>query len=283
MRSTLAAVLIPPSLDAKQALRLRRLGLAVVSYVLAVVLVAFAWAFSVLPASVAPEVATAFLALNLGLYAAIRSGFNLRFADPSLTRFQILAAITVLMYIVYRMDTGRDVALFACFVVFLFGVFSLDARAFTLVTLYTLAAYALVINLLMHLRPQAIHNVPGEWMSWLGLAGLLPCFAIIGAQINKLRRKLRDSVAQLRLFTDNVPAMTVLLDENLRFVFGNKRYADFFGFSQMGIVGRHLREVVGETVYGEIEGHFAQALQGLEVTYQRTRELVNGEYRHLEV
>jgi hypothetical protein len=125
----LAAVLIPPSLDAKQALRLRRFGLAALSYVLATALVAVAWMFGVLPASAALEVVAAYLALNLGLYGVIRSGFNLRFEDPSLTRFQLLAAITVSMYLVYHMDDGRNVALFGCFIVFLFGVFRFNARA----------------------------------------------------------------------------------------------------------------------------------------------------------
>jgi hypothetical protein len=69
----LAALLIPPSLDAKQALRLRRLGLAALSYGLAMALVAVAWTFGTLPASTVPEVAAAFAAISLGLYAVIRS------------------------------------------------------------------------------------------------------------------------------------------------------------------------------------------------------------------
>ena len=40
MLSNLAAVLIPPALDAAQALRLRRLGLAALGYVMAIALVA---------------------------------------------------------------------------------------------------------------------------------------------------------------------------------------------------------------------------------------------------
>ncbi len=409
----LADFLIPPSLDAKQALRLHRIGLAALSYALATTLVAVAWTFGVLPASAALEVAAAFLAINLGLYVVIRSGFNLRFEDPSLTRFQMLAAITVLMYIVYHMDDGRNVALFGCFVVFLFGIFRLSAREFTVITLYTLAAYAVVINLLMHLRPQAIHDVPREWMSWLGLAGLLPCFTIVGGQINTLRRKLResearfrsltemssdfywesdaehrltqrasanrklstvsvfqrgaqigqrrweipylspdeagwqahravldahlpfrdfelsrlgvdgseryisisgdpvfdasgafrgyrgvgsdisarkraeqalrDSVEKLRLFADNVPAMTASYDENLRCRFANKAFAEFFGFTVENPLGKHLREVAGEEVYREIEGHFVQVLRGHPVTYQRTHKLANGESRYLEI
>ena len=408
----LAAVLIPPSLDPKQALRLRRFGLAAISYALATALVVFAWAFGVLPASAALVVAAAFVALNLGLYLVIRSGFNRRFGDPSLTRFQILAAISILMFIVYHMDDGRDIALFGCFIVFLFGIFRLNGRESTVVTLYTLAAYALVINLLMHLRPQAIHDVQHEWGSWLGLAGLLPCFTIIGGQINTLRRKLResekrfrsltemssdfywesdvehrltllrsggkasgvpvfrlgaqigrrrwempylspgepgwrahravldahrpfrdfefsrlgadgterhisvsgdpvfdesgaftgyrgvgtditarkrseqalrDSAEKLRMFADNVPAMTVSWDENLRCRFANKAFAEFFGVAVEDILGKHVREVIGEEVYRGIEGHFVQVLQGHPVTYQRTRKLENGESRYIEV
>jgi len=297
--------------------------------------------------------------------------------------------------------------------VFLFGIFRLNAREFTVVTLYTLAAYAVVINLLMHLRPQAIHDVPREWMSWLGLAGFLPCFTIIGGQINTLRRKLResevhfrsltemssdfywesdaehrltdrnsadkklstvsvfrqgaqigerrweipylspdeagwrahravldahrpfrdfelsrvgadgterhisisgdpvfdafgafkgyrgvgtditarkrseqalrDSAEKLRLFADNVPAMTVSWDENLRCRFANKVFTEFFGLAVEDIIGKHVREVFGEEVYREIEGHFVQALQGHPVTYQRTHKVKNGESRYLEI
>ena len=408
----LAALLIPPSLDAKQALRLRRLGLAALSYALAAALLALASAFGVLPASAALKVSAAYLALNLGLYAIIRSGFNLRFADPSLTRFQILAAITLLMYVVYHMDDARNIVLFGCFVVFLFGVFRLDVREFTVITLYTLAAYALVIDLLMFLRPQAIRDVPLEWLSWLMLAGLLPGFAIIGGQINTLRRRLRESEARfrsltemssdfywesdaehritrlysgrtaagvpvfkrsvdtgerrwdipylspdeagwrahrealdahqpfrnfelsrlgtdgteryvsisgdpvfdesggfkgyrgfgtditarklaeqalresaekLRLFADNVPAMTVVWDEHLRCRFANKVFAEFFGLDAEDIIGKHVREVLGEDVYRQIEGHFVQVLRGHPVTYQGKREVANGESRYIEV
>jgi len=94
---------------------------------------------------------------------------------------------------------------------------------------------------------------------------------------------LRESAEKLRLFADNVPAMTISYDENLRCRFANKAFAEFFGFTVENILGKHLREVVGEEAYREIEGHFVQVLQGHPVTYQRTRKLANGESRYLEV
>jgi len=77
----LAAALGPLALDAKQALRLRRFGLAAFNYVIATSLAATAWAFDELPASAVLVAAAAFVAVNLGVYAAILSGFNLRFKD----------------------------------------------------------------------------------------------------------------------------------------------------------------------------------------------------------
>ena len=198
----LGAALMPASLGAAQVLRLRRLGLAALTYALSMALVTLGWIFHLLPGSAGLEIGAGFAAVNLGLYAAFRSGFNLRFADASLTLFQILTGITMLMYVVYSMNDGRNIALIGCFVVFQFGIFRLKARGFTIVVLYTLAAYALVINLLMHLRPEAIQDVRMEWMSWLLLAGFLPVFTIVGGQVNALRRRLHESEAQFRSLTE---------------------------------------------------------------------------------
>ena len=199
---TLADILIPPSLDARQAMRLQRLVFGALTYGLSAVLMGFACLFDMLRASDALAISVAFVAINAGLYIAIRSGFNLRLRDPSLTRVQILVAITLLMYIIYRMDDGRNIALFACFVIFMFGLFRLGAREYIFITLYTLAAYALVVNLLMHLRPQAILDVHKDWLSWLGLAIFLPCFSMLGEQVNRLRRRMRESEARFRNLTE---------------------------------------------------------------------------------
>ncbi len=93
----------------------------------------------------------------------------------------------------------------------------------------------------------------------------------------------RDSAAQLRLFADNVPALTVSWDENLRCRFANKMFAEFFGLAGQDIIGKHVREVLGEEVYREIEGYFVQVLQGHPVTYQRISKRPDGESRYIEV
>ncbi len=97
------------------------------------------------------------------------------------------------------------------------------------------------------------------------------------------QRALFQRQEELRRFADNVPSMTVSFDEDLRCVFVNKRYADFLGLGRADIVGKHLRQLVGDDEYREVEGYFVKALQGLAVTYERTFTLQDGKPQCLEV
>ena len=113
-----------------------------------------------------------------------------------------------------------------------------------------------------------------------------PQFIAIAHDITERKQAeqaLRDAAAELRLFADNVPVMTASFDENLRCLFANKRYADFLDLGAAEIVGMHVREILGADVYGEIESHFAQVLQGQPAAYRRKRKLRNGVSRWLEV
>jgi diguanylate cyclase (GGDEF)-like protein/PAS domain S-box-containing protein len=398
--------LIPGTLEARQAVRLRRLGVASFTYLLTSVFVGIAYAVGMIAGAAALEILAAYLVINVALYGAIRSGFNLRFEDPSLTRFQVVLGITMVMVIAYHTGDHREVVLFGCFLVFLFGIFRLTAREFVAITLYTLMAYGMVMLLLMRTRPDVMTDLPRELVGWLMLAGFLPCFNIIGAQFNTLRRRLRDSEARfrcltemssdfhwetdtghrlvrttstmpggvpnalgkarweiahltpdaagwrahraaldshrpfrgfelsrladdgsahhvtisgdpvfdaagrftgyrgvgtdistrkrheaalrdssekLRAFADNIPAMTVWWDESLHCRFANDAFTDFFGQALEGIVGRHVRAVLGEAMYRELEAHFVEVQKGYPVTYASVRVLANGESRHLEV
>ncbi|MBE0626203.1 MAG: diguanylate cyclase [Burkholderiales bacterium] len=94
---------------------------------------------------------------------------------------------------------------------------------------------------------------------------------------------LRDSVEQMRMFTDNVPSMTVSWDENLRCLFANKRFAEFYGLEVGDLPGMHVREVIGEHAFRDVEDHFALVLRGHPDAYQRLHKFANGSSRYIEV
>lgn len=99
----------------------------------------------------------------------------------------------------------------------------------------------------------------------------------------RTEQALRDSEAELRLLTDNVPAMILYVDRTMHCVFANKRYADFFGLAVADIVGKRLLDIVGDAAYMQLEGHFGKALEGHPVAYQRNVQLNSGEQRCIEV
>ncbi len=94
---------------------------------------------------------------------------------------------------------------------------------------------------------------------------------------------LRKSASELQLLIDNVPAMILYLDQSLHCVFSNRRYADFVGLAATDLVGKPLREIVGDAAYPALEAHFKKALEGHPVTYERNVRLGSGEQRCIEV
>ncbi|MBI4989585.1 MAG: PAS domain-containing protein [Rhodocyclales bacterium] len=76
--------------------------------------------------------------------------------------------------------------------------------------------------------------------------------------------------AELRLLMDNVPAM-ICAYEGMVCRFANPLYARFFGFTTESIVGRHLREIIGETAFEQARPLIEQALAGEQVSYRGRR------------
>ena len=191
----------------QQAIRLERYSLALYSYSLALALLFVGHAFGFIDTAAAIGIALATIASNAVVYLMLVSGFNLRFADPSLTKLQVYLGITLLMAALYYVDAARGIALGLCFLVFLFGLFRMSTRELLLLALYTLAGYALVINLLMRLRPHSIQNLKQDWFNWMLLAVALPLFAVIGGRIREMRDRLRARKQELQEAIGTIQAM----------------------------------------------------------------------------
>ena len=177
-------------------IRLRSFMLAVAAYCIALLLLFLGYAVKLIGSSGALTSAALIVAVNLGFYTAFKLQLNKRAADPSLMLAQTLAAITVIMVIAYHFEHDRSLALAWCLVVMLFGVFRFKPRDFATTTLYMLAGYALVINLLMNFKPERV-DVLIEWYQWAWLALLLPAFAWIGSRISEMRARVLRSNEEL--------------------------------------------------------------------------------------
>lgn len=173
----------------RQVLRTRRFYLGVLAYGVGIVLLCLAYTVDLLTAQGLLSSIALLIAWNLLLYWMFSSGFNQRFQDKSLTQLQTLAGIALIMYVAYHFQRDRSLVLVWCLVVLLFGIFRFRPREFATTTLFMLAGYALIINLLMSFRPQLV-DVYLEWYQWAWLALVLPFFALVGARISALRDRL---------------------------------------------------------------------------------------------
>jgi PAS domain S-box-containing protein len=76
------------------------------------------------------------------------------------------------------------------------------------------------------------------------------------------------SVAKLRLITDSLPTLISFVGQDFCYQSANKTYEKWFGIPQAGLVGKSVREVLGESAFETLRPHMERALSGETVSYQ---------------
>ena len=174
----------------RQAVRMRRFVLAIGAYSVCVTLLVLAHLLGLIALAPTVGIAAAMFGVNGAFFLLFHTGTNERFADPSLTWFQVLAGIVVLMTTVYFFDRDRALPLMVSLLVLSFGAFRFNTREFLTAAGVVLAAHAMVVDALMWRRPETV-NVLLEGFNWLTLACVLPCFALVGGRLSEMRQSLR--------------------------------------------------------------------------------------------
>ena len=174
----------------RQALRQQRHRMAAATSVLVAGIVYAAHLEGALSATAAFLSGMSILLCILVFYTLFRSGLNRRFADPSLTLPQMIAATLVVLGTMYASNAGRSIFLLLLLMVFMFGVLRFDTRQLIGQALAILAAYAILIGLMRVNRPGTV-ELGLEGLRWLTLAIALFWFAWMGGYIRSLRDQLR--------------------------------------------------------------------------------------------
>lgn len=81
---------------------------------------------------------------------------------------------------------------------------------------------------------------------------------------------------QLRLITDAIPAYIAYVDRQERYQFTNKAYESWFQPALGKIVGRTVREVIGEEAYERVAHYIHQALAGVHVKFDVSAQHPDG-------
>lgn len=138
-------------------------------------------------------------AIGQGLiYAALRSGFSLRFADPALTEWQTVLAIVAVDYAYMSAGSARHLALCPLLLVFTFGAFSLPWQRIARLTIFALASFLVSIAVMEWQRAPAIGwslDSP-EMLDDISALGMLlivlPVISYVASRLSRLRSNLRE-------------------------------------------------------------------------------------------
>jgi signal transduction histidine kinase/ActR/RegA family two-component response regulator len=172
--------------ETNQRLRIKRLMLAsAFSLVYLVVLTLFHLQGKVDLATLL-ESATMVAAFIVAFYAAFRLRFNLRFPDPSLTAFQVLAAIFTMLFVLYRAPETRLVFATFFFVALMFGMLGSSARRLSILGATALVAFA-IVTLGRYANTGDAETLRIDMLQLCVTAVAFPWFIFIGSRIKALK------------------------------------------------------------------------------------------------
>jgi len=188
------------------------------------------------------------LICNILIYAMIRTGFNKRFKDPSLTLLQMLIATFWTMVVLYYAVSARSIVLLLYLVIFVFGLFRLKVREFLFMSLVALVAYATVILLLYQNHPESI-NWKIDALNLLVLAMVLPWFSLVGGYITKLRARISDALSSIRQSEEKYRTILESIEDGYyevdlagNFTFFNDSLCRIHGYPKEELMGMNYRQ-----------------------------------------
>ena len=134
--------------------------------------------------------------LILVFFALFRLRLNLRFPDPSLTGWQLAAAVGTMLYVVYHAPDTRLAFTAFFFVALMFGMLRHSDMKLAVLGTVSLASFALVTGL-RYSRNHDVEMLQLDMLQFLVIATTFPWFVFIGGRVRRLQRDLTEASIRL--------------------------------------------------------------------------------------
>ena len=194
------------SSDPKQRLRIQRYMVAAVNFVVCTVVLAYSVSVGAVSETAGWALGVYMMGNCLLFYVLLRSGFNLRFADPSLTLPQIMVAITCVVGAYAILEESRGASLMLLVLVLVFGLFNLTASQARLAAFFALVAQGLTMLAMNTLEPGR-YPVRQELIHFLFACTTLPTISLLAGQLSDLRSRLRARKDELAIAVERIQTL----------------------------------------------------------------------------
>ncbi|MEX0899203.1 MAG: GGDEF domain-containing protein [Gammaproteobacteria bacterium] len=213
----------------QQSLRLRRFGLALITYGIWAAFMLYVDALDLFRLEIGGIemplwwMLGGMVATNLMFLSMLLSGLNERFADPSLTTPMILVALTWAIVTAGGLPDARALSFSAFIVIFLFGIFNQRAMRYFVCVMYSMAGYSIVVYATLPPNPSEA-RVSFELMQGVLLFAMLFWVSFFGSYVGRLRERLHARHEELKNALELVEELAAHDDltglYNRRFVMG---------------------------------------------------------------
>ncbi|MCE8013607.1 hybrid sensor histidine kinase/response regulator [Billgrantia desiderata] len=92
-------------------------------------------------------------------------------------------------------------------------------------------------------------------------------------QQKRIEEALIRSENNIRIYTDNVPALIAYFDKECRYLFTNRAYEQAFGIDRNEVIGKHVNSVISDEMAQEREPWIRRALAGERVSFEVSMHL----------
>jgi diguanylate cyclase (GGDEF)-like protein len=192
--------------DRRQRIRLVQVGIvAVVALASAVVVAYMAWV-NIIDGRLAIWWTMLPLVGFSTVFLVIRSGANLRFADPSLTIAQMTLGFVCCITAYAIAGPGRGAVFPVLTVIIMFGMFSLQPSAVLRMGLVAVAMFGTTMALLAYQHPQ-IYNPHVELGHFIMIAFMLPVVSMLAGRLSDLRARLHLQKTELSQAVERIHAL----------------------------------------------------------------------------
>ena len=103
------------------------------------------------------------------------------------------------------------------------------------------------------------------------------------AECKRLQADLDERNEQLRLIANAFPGKVAYVDAQQRYQFINQQYEAWYQVPAEQIIGKTVKDLMGESIYQSIQDYIAAALSGQQIGYEFTGAFEDGKERCLGV
>ncbi len=199
-----------------QRLRLRRFGMSVATYAVAILATFLITLLGIGDLSVtqwATLIGLCLFGISL-FFVLFYTGVNLHFSEPSLTREQIIYSFFYAILVMYWLPEARPIILLFFLPPFSFGVLSLTLRQYLVVVACVLGLYAALLGL-EYFQDRQGFMIQYQLFLFVLFSLLLTWFAFFGGFVSNIRLRLRTQKEELASLNEELEERTKELEQEV--------------------------------------------------------------------